>query len=796
MKVKMSVFGLGYAGAVSTACPPKNMKRLQINNSSILLFILLSFVAEAALSCADNNVRYAQSNNRIYVEEGAVCTLTEINALTLSKYSSVTPGQLLEEVSPGRWLLKSELHIADGSTLALHGTGIGGDVDELRLLSENEPSARHIKIQVKYGNIEINNTFITSWDPLTQEPDTDSGNGRAYIHVNSLEVDGSAQESRMDIINSEVAYLGYAAAESYGLVWKVRGGNIDPTIFDRVDVYGDIINSYIHHNYMGMYSFGAFGMEINNNEIANNESYGLDPHDDSDSIVITNNDVHDNGNHGIICSRRCSDFVVTDNESYRNRHGIMLHRDTNDSLVENNNVYDNRDTGIAVFESHRNIIRNNIVRRNENGIRLSLGSHNNLVENNLIENNEKNGLYQYMGSDAPETTNGRPSQNNFVRNTVTGNGSLIKVRDSDDILFENNIFEYQGIANVAIYDSTNINILNNTHAVTQFKIRLNGNSDFNGNAVMELDEDARIHINEFSTLELRNPQGRVLNPEENSSVIHITAEGSSLTLNTGMIGTTSTVSALPLWVSLTGGEVTLSKPELNNGQWLWSVISTTGTTNVEYRIGELSPNTLYEIRKDNVLLTTVTADENGEVRFSDSAAENKVEYKLAFSGTPLVLDALADTYVRDGSYFESNFGTVRSLAVKKAGEGFNREAYFIFDLTGVTTVTRARVRFAMELSRAGSVETNLYASTTNWTENTLTWNIKPVTLQLLGSVTVDTENFIYYEFDVTDYINSELNQESTQVGFTLKNPVNSTPVTRVRAREGAENEIPQLDIQS
>lgn len=28
-------------------------------------------------------------------------------------------------------------------------------------------------------------------------------------------------EARMDVIESEIAYLGYHASESYGLVWKV-----------------------------------------------------------------------------------------------------------------------------------------------------------------------------------------------------------------------------------------------------------------------------------------------------------------------------------------------------------------------------------------------------------------------------------------------------------------------------------------------------------------------------------------------------------------------------------------------
>ena len=104
----------------------------------------------------------------------------------------------------------------------------------------------------------------------------------------------------MDILNSDISYLGYDASESYGLAWKVSGTHPDPSksIFDYVNVYGDIIGSRLHHNFWGVYSYGLEGARWLNNEVDHNAGYGLDPHDDSDHLLIEGNNVHHNGGLG------------------------------------------------------------------------------------------------------------------------------------------------------------------------------------------------------------------------------------------------------------------------------------------------------------------------------------------------------------------------------------------------------------------------------------------------------------------------------------------------------------------
>ena len=80
-----------------------------------------------------------------------------------------------------------------------------------------------------------------AWDTYNNKVKDDEDDGRSYISAvsevitdESEDCDGRAStemgEARMDIEDSEMAYLGYHATESYGLTWKVRPeaeGNLD-----------------------------------------------------------------------------------------------------------------------------------------------------------------------------------------------------------------------------------------------------------------------------------------------------------------------------------------------------------------------------------------------------------------------------------------------------------------------------------------------------------------------------------------------------------------------------------------
>ncbi len=398
-----------------------------------LSVVVLGASPAHAAGCDPGAVRWASSSNSLYVTGPVTCTLTDLRALTKAPLTLVDPVAKV-------WLLGANVILQQGATLQLHGSEIGGDVDELRLRSNNTTVAGStIYIRAHAGNISMHSTKVTSWDEAAGRPDTEYASfKRSYIQARSfLDSAGGAQQSRMDVTDTDIGYLGFNGAEAYGMSWKVLG-----PVLDRVDVLGDVTNSRFHHNYFGAYTYGAFGMRWVNNEFDNNVSYGLDPHDDSDSLLIENNRSHDNGNHGIICSQRCDNLTIRGNVSERNKgHGIMIHRSVTNSVVENNTAAGNTDTGIVVFESFDNRIIGNTVTGNLRGIRLSVGSANNLIEGNTFAGNSSYGIYMYKGSDVPVSGDGRPKFNRFVANQIRDNGSYaVRASDSDDNVFDRNVF--------------------------------------------------------------------------------------------------------------------------------------------------------------------------------------------------------------------------------------------------------------------------------------------------------------------------------------------------------------------
>lgn len=421
---------------------------------------------QAQAAACSGQVRYASSTNTLYLASGTA---------TLSDIVRVCPTAPLTKPAdaPNTWQLNANLVVQNGATLTLHGTKAGGDVDTLRLRSLSDGLAHHVSaITAQYGTIDIDSVSITSWDDEAGGPDTDThvpdsapagSRGRAFIRVLSyLDADGTARQSRMDITNSDIGYLGYYAAESYGIAYKARGCDIDhQDVCDRLDVLGSQTGSRFHHNYMGTYTFGAYGMTFDRNEYDHNVTYGLDPHDDSDNLTITDNHAHDNGNHGIICSQRCDNLKIIGNESDHNGippytppgdddpsdnqvHGIMLHRGVTDTVVKDNDVHDQPNgAGIAVFDSSDNTITGNTVTRARYGLRYSVGSQNITTSDNTVTDSGLYAVFTYQGSDSPVYTNktGRPADLTFTGNTFDGSaGNVLKLNQSDDLVFRGNTF--------------------------------------------------------------------------------------------------------------------------------------------------------------------------------------------------------------------------------------------------------------------------------------------------------------------------------------------------------------------
>ncbi|CAM9340651.1 unnamed protein product, partial [Sphacelaria rigidula] len=273
-------------------------------------------------------------------------------------------------------------------------------------LKLSSTTKKYYRIMGHGGNIDIYDTLIRSWDEskksehnLKDCTSCDVGKSpRSYIScvsevLTSDTCDGVAQndmgECRMDIVKSEIGYLGYDGTESYGITWKVRGlcedlSNLD--LFDSVRVYGDLQESDVHHLWYGQYSYGHLGGVWTDNELHDNWQYGFDPHDDSDYLTIARNTCYNNGNHGIIASKRCDHLLVIDNVSDNNGgSGIMLHKSCDDSIVSGNGATGNFDAGLSLVETSRTTVNTNHFEDNRWGFRVTLGSTDNTVsEHGLV----------------------------------------------------------------------------------------------------------------------------------------------------------------------------------------------------------------------------------------------------------------------------------------------------------------------------------------------------------------------------------------------------------------------------
>lgn len=351
-------------------------------------------------------ITYDNENNTLLVRgRGQVVTLNDIKNNGGQKY--------LIEVSPKIWLAKATIFIYHGVTLSL----THDEVSWVRLKSDTDG---FVMIRSLSGDIHVDGVKITSWDERNNDYDKNLDDGRSFIFAKD--------NVRMDLFDSEFAYLGYPTSEElavspYGVSWRVGTQKLK-----NVLATGTVINSKFHDNYFGAYTYGATGMTWKENEFYNNVRYGLDPHDDSNGFLVENNVSHNNGTHGIIFSKRCMYNIIRNNRSYDNKlHGIMLHELSSINIIENNLVYGNT-SGIAIWHSNNNIVRNNQVKNNRHGIRANSRSVNNYIANNYIFSSRLYGVYLYDNANENFVQN-----NNFILNTV---GAYINARKN---YFSNNL---------------------------------------------------------------------------------------------------------------------------------------------------------------------------------------------------------------------------------------------------------------------------------------------------------------------------------------------------------------------
>lgn len=188
--------------------------------------------------------------------------------------------------------------------------------------------------------------------------------------------------------------------------------------------------------------------------------------------------------------------------------------------------------------------------------------------------------------------------------------------------------------------------------------------------------------------------------------------------------------------------------------------------------------------------STITASQAGNDIYE---AATPVEQTLKVNS---VVGALADAYVRDGSYAASNFGTATTLTVKKDGTSYSREVYLKFDLNAANSFDNAKLR--LNIASAGTSVTATtwqvyYVPTDSWTETGLNWNNKPASTTLLA--TINGQSSGWAEWNITNQALAEFSGDkilslrivSTVVNGSSDASFNSREVTSITLR-------PQLQL--
>ncbi|HUR41873.1 MAG TPA: right-handed parallel beta-helix repeat-containing protein [Verrucomicrobiae bacterium] len=605
--------------------------------AAVLLMAAVAPDASAALS------RYSSSNNRIYVYGGGDMTLTDISATTPS-----LPATALQRIDNGIWLLTANIIVQEGTRLMLTG-----DVTELRL--QSNPSAAPATDVTSFisivagdfdttagtgtnGNILIDGVKVTSWNTATNAPDTLSTDGRAFIRARSAEVSGVAQESRLDVLNSEVQYLGYDASERYGLSWKVNGD------LAKVNVLGDVKNSKIHHNHYGVYSFGLQGGQWTGNDVYNNDGYGLDAHDHSDDLVIDGNTVRDNGlvdakgKHGIILSESCLRAQITNNTATGNGgNGIMLHNFADDAIVEGNTSSNNVDSGVAVFCSSKALVKNNTLAGNQQyGVRLTVAAKDNTIEGNTISGSGQYGVFMQPATDSNAVCGDlTPTNNTFTGNTIGTSGVAgVKVNDSNNTTFTGNTIENGvSVRNALSTTEQVINFADNEFA-SGGVVRLDGTATTPLRANFSDSARVSLEVDTGSTASFTSATGAIFDLARDL-LVRVNGSASAIDLNADNAGNAFVVDTRPLFVT-TGGSLVEVAPTLwetsGDRRKTWIARAADGAGTVQYRVGDLAAGTSYDVARNGTAVGSFTANAGGEITLSDApGTTSTVTYTLTKS---------------------------------------------------------------------------------------------------------------------------------------------------------------------
>ncbi|WP_371923850.1 mannuronan 5-epimerase AlgG [Pseudomonas sp. ANT_H4] len=281
------------------------------------------------------------------------------------------PKQYLSETSPGVFLARLPIVVGNKGILE-----IDKQTQELRLSQEAG------SFLVNDGKLFVRDTKITGWREKSNGPATfqSSKEFRPFL----LAWGGTETY----IVNSKMASFGYANSKSYGVSISQYTPNM-AKVLKRKEPTGWIIGSEFSDMWYGFYCYETEGFVIKGNTYKDNLVYGIDPHDRSHGLIITDNTVYGTKKkHGIIISREVNDSFIFNNRSYDNKlSGLVIDRNSVNNVIADNEIYQNHTDGITLYESGDNLLwGNKVISNRRHGIRIRNSVNIRLYENIAMAN--------------------------------------------------------------------------------------------------------------------------------------------------------------------------------------------------------------------------------------------------------------------------------------------------------------------------------------------------------------------------------------------------------------------------
>lgn len=147
------------------------------------------------------------------------------------------------------------------------------------------------------------------------------------------------------------------------------------------------------------------------------------------------------------------------------------------------------------------------------------------------------------------------------------------------------------------------------------------------------------------------------------------------------------------------------------------------------------------------------------------------EYVVTQPDPSYIVNPIADSYVRNGTYATTNYGTADVMMVKADATSYARKAYMTFNYNTYTGTNANSAKIKLFVSNVNTEPTRtlkIYGVTDeNWSETGINWNNAPTGSTLIGTLTVSNVVNTWYEFDVTSYVNS--NMSDKKVSFLVVN---------------------------